>query len=306
VLFRTTMLLLLLLLIWLLREGIVTMHLWDSLILSSSILVVVVLINGAGSIVNLFLRHMSLLCWINFFLAVISIILVSTLPLLVLSIRCCARSDFRFDGWCSRKFKRWNYLPLRRCLDTLIVWALSILERFYFVLLLFLPSSNLLILFTLMMTGFLLAVLVPFILPNFAHILFQSLSLFSVRNFLWRVFTDIGGGTSSWTYMNRVNRLVRTIIEHAQIIWVKNLVILETTWKWNFFQWCLGTSGIIFLLNFNVILGTSIVDKNAAGVWATLIFEGFQLIFWSFRWTTCPLLNHHRILFPTGLHVHLW
>jgi hypothetical protein len=144
VLFRTTMFLLVLFLIWLLREGVVTMHLRDSLIFSSSILIVVVFVNGARGIVNMPMVFMCLPWWINFLFGE-SIISMRTLTILILSIRSCANCSFWFDGCCSWKFKRWDHLPLWRCLSALIQWALCILEGFLWLLLLFVPSSAILI-----------------------------------------------------------------------------------------------------------------------------------------------------------------
>ena len=236
------MLLLLLFLIWL-REGIVSMHFWDSLIFSSSILIVVVFVYGAGSIVIFPLVRMLLLWWINFSLVVIItiIILVDTLAILVLSIRSCTNIGFWFDGCCSWKFERRHQLPFWRFIDTLILRALYILEGFLLLLPLFVSSPSFLILYTLMMTTFLFAVFIPFFLPDLTHILLHTLSLFSLWTFLRRVFTikDIGifSSRTCIILILRVNWHVqlRTIIEDALFIWANNLVILETARKRNFF-----------------------------------------------------------------------
>ena len=240
-LFRTTMFLLVLFLIWLLREGVVTMHLRDSLIFSSSILIVVVFVNSARGIVNLPMVFMCLPWWINFLFGA-SIISMRTLTILILSIRSCANCSFWFDWCCSWKFKRWDHLPLWRCLSALIQWALYILEGFLWLLLLFVPSSAILILSAMVMTALLFAVFFSFFLPNFAHILFHPFSLFSVWNFLRWVFTieDIWGAAFSRAFVVLILRInwnfqSRTIIEDALFIWAKNLVILETAWKGNFF-----------------------------------------------------------------------
>ena len=233
------MLLLLLFLIWL-REGIISVHFRNSLIFSSSILIVVFFINGAGGIVSFPLVWMWLLWWINFFPVVISsVILVDTLAILIL--RSCTNIAFWFGWWCSWKFKRRNQLPLWRCIDTLILRALYILEGFLWLLLLFVSSPSFLIIYTLMMTAFLFAVFVPFFLPDLTHILLHPLSLFSSWTILWWVFAikDIGifSSRTCIILILRVNWHVqlRTIIEDALFIWANNLVILETARKRNFF-----------------------------------------------------------------------